>query len=167
VVITIETSLGTITAELNEKQAPVTVANFLAYVDGKHYDGTIFHRVIKDFMIQGGGFSTKMVQKPTQAPIKNEAGNGLANDRGTLAMARTGVVDSATCQFFINHRNNDFLNHQDETPRGFGYCVFGKVVGGMDVVDKIAAVVTSGKSGPMQDMPLQPVEIKSIRRQEA
>jgi cyclophilin family peptidyl-prolyl cis-trans isomerase len=115
-------------------------------------------------MIQGGGFSTGMVQKPTRPPIRNEAANRLANDRGTLAMARTGVVDSATSQFFINHRDNAFLNHQDESLRGFGYCVFGKVVAGMDVVDRIASVATSGKHGPLQDAPLQPVEIKSVRR---
>ena len=165
-VVVIETSLGTITAELDAARAPLTVANFLAYADEKFYDGTIFHRVIKDFMIQGGGFTTQMKQKTTKSPIKNEADNGLKNDRGTLAMARTGVIDSATAQFFINHgANNAFLNHTAKTDRGWGYAVFGKVTNGMDVVDKIAAVATSGKGGPMQDLPLQQVEIKSIRRQ--
>ena len=167
VIVVIETSLGTITAELDLAKAPVTVSNFLAYVDDKFYDGTIFHRVIKGFMVQGGGFTAGMKQKPTKAPIKNEADNGLTNDRGTLAMARTMVVDSATSQFFINHgERNGFLNHRDKTTQGYGYTVFGKVTSGMDVVDKIAAVET-GQAGPFGDVPQTPVEIKSIRRQTA
>ena len=168
VIVVIETSQGSITAELYPDKAPATVSNFLAYADEKFYDGTVFHRVIRDFMIQGGGFTTQMKQKPTKAPVKNEADNGLKNDRGTLAMARTMVVDSATSQFFINHgERNGFLNHRAKTPDAYGYAVFGKVTAGMDVVDKIAAVETTGKSGPFQDMPLTPVEIKSIRRQAA
>ncbi len=165
-VVIIETSQGRITAELFPDKAPLSVSNFLAYVESKFYDGTIFHRVIPGFMVQGGGFTSQMRQKPTQPTVKNEAGNGLKNERGTLAMARTMVVDSATAQFFINHKDNAFLDHQDETPRGFGYTVFGKVTEGMDIVDKIAAVQT-GTVGPFQNVPLQPVEIKSIRRQTA
>ena len=161
----IETSLGSITLELDEKAAPVTVGNFLEYVDSGFYDGTIFHRVIDGFMIQGGGFTKDMVQKQTRSPIKNEANNGLKNDRGTIAMARTSVVDSATCQFFINHRDNDFLNFRSTDARGFGYAVFGKVTDGMDVVDKIASVATTTKNY-MQDVPVQPVVIISIRRTE-
>ena len=165
VIVVIETSMGAITAELYQDKAPATVANILSYVDEKYYDGTVFHRVIKDFMIQGGGFTTQMKQKPTKAPVKNEADNGLKNERGTLAMARTPVVDSATAQFFINHgEHNDFLDFKSKTPQGYGYTVFGKVIDGMDVVDKIATVETTGKSGPFQDMPLKQVEIKSIRR---
>ena len=162
VTIVIETSLGNITAELYPDQAPLTVANFLAYVDDKFYDGTIFHRVIKNFMVQGGGFTPQMKQKQTKAPVKNEADNGLKNERGTLAMARTSIVDSATAQFFINHKDNAFLNHSAKTDRGWGYAVFGKVTEGMDVVDKIASVATGGN-----DVPQTPVEIKSIRRQAA
>ena len=166
-VVVIETSLGNITAELYPDKAPVTVSNFLAYADEKFYDGTIFHRVIKGFMIQGGGFTAGMKQKSTKAPIKNEADNGLTNDRGTLAMARTMVVDSATSQFFINHgERNGFLNHRAKNPQEYGYAVFGKVISGMDVVDKIAAVAT-GQAGPFGDVPQTPVEIKSIRRQAA
>lgn len=166
-IVVIETSLGTITAELYPDKAPISVSNFLAYVDDKAYDSTIFHRVMPGFMIQGGGFTTQMKQKPTKAPIKNEADNGLKNERGTLAMARTAVIDSATSQFFINHgARNDFLNHTAKTPQGYGYAVFGKVTEGMDVVDKIAAVET-GTVGPFQNVPQTPVEIKSIRRQPA
>lgn len=161
--VLIETSLGTMTAALDDEKAPVTVANFLSYVDKGFYNGTIFHRVIPDFMIQGGGFEPTMRQKPTDAPIKNEAANGLANDRGTLAMARTSVVDSATSQFFINHRDNAFLNHRAPTPQGFGYAVFGKLTAGLDVLDKIAAVAT-GSVGPYDDVPREPVVILSIRR---
>lgn len=166
VLVVIETSLGSITAELNADKAPLSVSNFLAYVDDKTYDGTIFHRVIPGFMIQGGGFTPKMIQKSTKAPIANEAGNGLKNERGTLAMARTMVVDSATSQFFINHKDNAFLNHQGNDPRTFGYAVFGKVIDGMDVVDKIAGVETAN-AGPFQNVPVQTVEIKSIRRKAA
>ncbi len=155
-----ETSLGNVEIELLAEKAPVSVSNFLAYVDGGFYDGTIFHRVISGFMIQGGGFEGGMNQKPTRAPIKNEAKNGLKNDRGTLSMARTSVIDSATSQFFINVANNDFLNHGT---RDYGYAVFAKVVGGMDVVDKIAAVRT-GVSGGMRDVPVETVTIKSVKR---
>jgi len=160
--VIIETSAGTIKAELWPDKAPATVKNFLAYADDKHYDGTIFHRVIAGFMIQGGGFDAAMGEKPTRAPVKNEARSDVRNERGTLAMARTMVVDSATAQFFINLVDNGFLNHQNETPRGFGYCVFGKVTEGMDVVDKIAAVAT-GNRGQFENVPTEPALIKSVR----
>ena len=165
--ITIETSLGTITAELYQEKAPLTVSNILAYVDEKFYDNTIFHRVINGFMIQGGGFTKDMQQKTTKAPVKNEADNGLSNTRGTLAMARTMIVDSATCQFFINlvDENARNLDFKSKTDMGWGYCVFGKVTDGMDVVDKIAKVEASG-SGRHQNVPVEPVIIKSIRRKE-
>ena len=158
---TIETSMGSITLELDDAKAPVTVANFLDYAKSGHYDGTIFHRVIDGFMIQGGGFPKAMDQKPTKAPIKNEAANGLLNKRGTIAMARTMVVDSATSQFFINLVDNDFLNFRAPTPQFFGYAVFGKVTDGMDVVDKIAKVKT-GNSGMHQNVPEEPVVIKKV-----
>ena len=161
-----ETSLGNFTVELFEKEAPITTKNFLRYVDENHYDGTIFHRVIPGFMIQGGGMEPGMGEKDTHDPIKNEATNGVRNDRGTLAMARTNVVDSATAQFFINLKDNDFLNHQPGPPSAFGYAVFGKVTEGMDVVDKIAKVKT-GVRRPHSDVPLEDVVIKSIRRTEA
>ena len=161
-VVLISTSLGDIQVELFEDKAPITVKNFLAYVNDKSYDGTIFHRVIPAFMIQGGGFDANMTQKPTKPPIKNEAGNGLKNDNGTLAMARTGVVDSATSQFFINTKDNAFLNHKDDSPQGYGYAVFGKVIGGMDVVQKIEKIST-GNKGMHQNVPTEPVVIKSIR----
>ena len=160
--ITIQTSEGTIKADLDEEKAPITVENFMRYVDDGHYDGTIFHRVIPSFMIQGGGFSADMKQKPVKAPIRNEAGNGLTNDRGTLAMARTSVVDSATSQFFINTADNAFLNHRGETPDAFGYTVFGKVVEGLDVVDRIEKLPT-GRAGHHDDVPVKPVVIQSIR----
>jgi len=163
--VVIDTTLGTMKAELYQDQAPVTVSNFLAYADEGFYNGTIFHRVIPNFMIQGGGFTPDMNQKATKAQIKNEAGNGLKNDRGTLAMARTMVVDSATCQFFINHKNNDFLNHQNNTPQGFGYCVFGKVTDGLDVLDKIAAVRTGRHPAGHADVPVETVKIISITRE--
>jgi cyclophilin family peptidyl-prolyl cis-trans isomerase len=163
--VTMKTSLGDIKIELYPDKAPATVKNFLSYVDDKFYDGTIFHRVISGFMIQGGGFTPDMAQKPTKAPVKNEAQNGLKNDRGTLAMARTMVVDSATAQFFINVVDNDFLNFRSPDVRGFGYCVFGKVVEGMDVVDKIKAVPTGQKNG-MGDVPNDPVKILEVRRAE-
>lgn len=163
-VVIMETSLGTIKIELDAAKAPVTVANFLTYVDEGFFDDTIFHRVIPDFMIQGGGFTANMQQKPTHSPIKNEAGNGLKNERGTLAMARTGVVDSATGQFFINVRDNAFLNHRTNTPDGYGYAVFAKVTAGMDVVDKIVAVPTHS-AGMHDDVPVGPVVIKSVRRE--
>ena len=158
---TIETSMGSITLELDDAKAPVPVANFLDYAKAGHYDGTIFHRVIDGFMIQGGGFTKAMDQKPTKAPIKNEAANGLLNKRGTIAMARTMVVDSATSQFFINLVDNDFLNFRAPTPQFFGYTVFGKVTDGMDVVDKIAKVKT-GNSGMHQNVPEEPVVIKKV-----
>ncbi len=158
---TIETSMGSITLELDDAKAPVTVANFLDYAKAGHYDGTIFHRVIDGFMIQGGGFTKAMDQKPTKAPIKNEAANGLLNKRGTIAMARTMVVDSATSQFFINLVDNDFLNFRAPTPQFFGYAVFGKVTDGMEVVDKIAKVKT-GNSGMHQNVPEEPVVIKKV-----
>ena len=162
-VVIIETSLGTITAELDKAKAPISVANFLQYVADGHYDGTIFHRVIPDFMIQGGGFTADMQQKPgLRAQIKNEATNGLKNDEGTLAMARTNVVDSATSQFFINAgANNGFLNNTGTTAETYGYAVFGKVIGGMDVVDQIEGVPT-GTRGPHANVPNTPVEILSI-----
>ncbi len=152
--VIIETNMGKIDVELNAEKAPISVANFLQYVESGHYNDTIFHRVINNFMVQGGGFDRHMRQKTTRAMIKNEAKNGLKNDRGTLAMARTGVVDSATSQFFINHKDNDFLNHGG---RDYGYAVFGKVTKGMDAVDAIARVRT--KSG---DVPVNPVIIKKI-----
>ncbi len=158
-VVLLETSLGEIKIELDTEKAPISVGNFLAYVKDGHYNGTVFHRVIKDFMIQGGGFTEAMSEKKSaHPPIKNEAGNGLKNERGTLAMARTNVVDSATAQFFINTVTNDFLNHTDETARGFGYAVFGKVISGMDVVDKIRAVPTA-RRGMYDDVPKTPVVI--------
>ncbi len=160
--VTMKTSLGEIEIELYADKAPITVKNFLDYVQAKYYDGTIFHRVIPAFMIQGGGFSPDMQQKSTNAPIKNEAGNGLKNVPGTLAMARTGVVDSATAQFFINTKENTFLDHRDESPSGFGYAVFGKVSKGLDVVKKIEGVATANK-GPHQNVPVTPVVIESVR----
>ncbi|HXQ20892.1 MAG TPA: peptidylprolyl isomerase [Candidatus Acidoferrales bacterium] len=159
--VLISTSMGDIKVELYEDKAPETVKNFLGYVSDKFYDGTIFHRVIPDFMIQGGGFDKDMRQKPTKAPIKNEAGNGVKNDTGTIAMARTNVVDSATAQFFINVKDNGFLNHRDESQAGFGYAVFGKVVDGMDVVHKIEHAATTTK-GMNQNVPVEAVVIKSI-----
>jgi peptidyl-prolyl cis-trans isomerase B (cyclophilin B) len=158
---TIETSMGSITVELDDEKAPITVKNFLDYAASGHYDGTIFHRVIDGFMIQGGGFTKAMDQKPTKDPIKNEAANGLTNKRGTIAMARTMVVDSATSQFFINLVDNDFLNFRAPTPQYYGYAVFGKVTDGMDVVDKIAKVKT-GFAGPHQNVPEEPIVIKKV-----
>ena len=158
---TIETSMGTISLELDEGKAPETVRNFCAYAQAGHYDGTIFHRVIDGFMIQGGGFTKDMNQKPTGEPIRNEAMNGLRNLRGTIAMARTMVVDSATSQFFINLVDNDFLDFSSPTPQGFGYAVFGKVTDGMDVVDRIAKVRT-GSVGPHQNVPEDPIVIKKV-----
>ena len=158
---TIETSMGSITLELDETKAPVTVKNFIDYAKAGHYDGTIFHRVIDGFMIQGGGFTPAMEQKKTRDPIKNEATNGLSNARGTIAMARTSVVDSATSQFFINLVDNAFLNFRAPTPQYYGYAVFGKVTEGMDVVDRIAKVRT-GFAGPHQNVPVEPVVIKKV-----
>jgi peptidyl-prolyl cis-trans isomerase B (cyclophilin B) len=164
--VVMETSEGKITIELWKDKAPVTVENFLRYTDEDFYAGTIFHRVIDNFMIQGGGMTADMKQKTTHEPIKNEAAAALKNARGTIAMARTQVVDSATSQFFINVKDNDFLNHRDKTPRGFGYAVFGEVVEGMDVVDKIRKVKTT-TAGPYRDVPEKPVVIKSVRRLES
>lgn len=160
-VVVIETSLGTLTAELDRANAPISVENFLAYVEAGHYSSTIFHRVIKGFMIQGGGFTADMTQKPTRDPIKNEAINGLTNDRGTLAMARTNVVDSATTQFFINTVDNAALNNRGTTADTYGYAVFGRITEGLDVVDQIENVAT-GSRGPFRDVPNTPIEIVSI-----
>ncbi|SHI77690.1 peptidyl-prolyl cis-trans isomerase B (cyclophilin B) [Malonomonas rubra DSM 5091] len=159
--VRMQTSMGQITIELDNENAPISSENFLAYVRDGFYEQTIFHRVIPNFMVQGGGFTSAMKQKKTKAEIKNEADNGLKNERGTLAMARTQIVDSATCQFFINLVDNDFLNHKSPTPSGYGYAVFGKVTEGMDVVDEIAKVAT-GNYGPHQDVPKDPVLIESV-----
>jgi peptidyl-prolyl cis-trans isomerase B (cyclophilin B) len=156
--VKLETSMGEIVLELNQEKAPATTANFLAYVKDGFYDGTIFHRVINGFMIQGGGFDANMKQKRTRAPIKNEADNGLTNAPYTIAMARTPDPDSASSQFFINVADNKMLNHRDKTPQGWGYAVFGKVVKGQDVVDKIKAVATSNR-GMHQNVPVEPVTI--------
>jgi cyclophilin family peptidyl-prolyl cis-trans isomerase len=165
-VVVFETSKGNIEVELNEAKAPVTVKNFLDYVDSHFFDGLIFHRVIDNFMIQGGGFTPDMTQKNGKAPIENEAGNGLTNDKYTIAMARTSVVNSATSQFFINTKDNAFLNHKDNTPQGFGYAVFGKVVKGQDVVDAIGKVKTGTKNG-FNDVPLETVTITKAYRKDA
>ena len=158
-----DTSKGKMVIELYPDKAPQTVQNFLAYVDAGFFDGTIFHRVIPNFMIQGGGFTADMNQKPTNASIKNEADNGLKNQRGTLAMARTSDPDSATGQFFINSADNDFLNFKSKTPQGWGYAVFGKVVEGLEVIDAISAVET-GTSGTHSDVPVEPVVVNSAKR---
>ncbi|SDO99046.1 peptidyl-prolyl cis-trans isomerase B (cyclophilin B) [Ralstonia sp. 25mfcol4.1] len=157
--VQLQTTQGVITIELDAEKAPKTVENFLSYVRKGHYDNTVFHRVIKNFMIQGGGFEPGMKQKDTDAPIENEAGNGLKNDRYTVAMARTNAPHSATAQFFINVVDNDFLNFSSPTPQGFGYAVFGKVVEGTDVVDAIKGVRT-GSSGFHQDVPMEDVVIQ-------
>ena len=156
--VRLETSMGEIVIELNEDAAPVTVKNFVEYVEAGHFDGTVFHRVIPDFMIQGGGFTSKMARKDTRAPIANEASNGLKNERGTIAMARTSDPNSATSQFFINHADNGFLDYVDQSNPG--YAVFGRTVEGMDVVDAIAGVETTSRMG-MDDVPVEPVVIKS------
>ena len=161
--IVLDTSKGKIVLELYPDNAPETVKNFLNYVDAKYYDGTIFHRVIPNFMIQGGGFTTDMKRKAPQAPIKNEADKGLKNERGTIAMARTGDPHSATAQFFINSKNNDFLNHKSKTQQGWGYTAFGKVVDGMKTVDAISAAKTKTVGG-FQDVPAEQVVIKSASR---
>lgn len=157
--VKLSTNFGDITLDLNAEKAPITVANFIQYVESGFYDGLIFHRVINDFMIQGGGMDAQMKQKATEAEIQNEADNGLSNDQYTIAMARTSVPHSASSQFFINVNNNDFLNHTAPTPSGWGYCVFGKVIEGMDVVDRIKSVKTSSKAGH-QDVPVEPVIIE-------
>jgi len=163
-VAVIETSMGNIKVELFAKEAPLSVKNFLAYANNGFFKDTVFHRVIPNFMAQGGGLTADLQPKPGDLPpIKNEAGNKLKNDRGTLAMARTGVVDSATSQFFINVVNNDFLNHSDETQRGFGYAVFGKVIEGMDVVDKMVAAPQKRQNSVFQNVPVTPIVIKSVK----
>lgn len=159
--VTIRTTFGEITLELDAEKAPKTVENFLAYARDGFYDGTIFHRVIDNFMIQGGGFDTEMQQKAAGEPIENEADNGLQNDFGTVAMARTMDPHSATAQFFINVKDNDFLNHSGKNPQGWGYAVFGKVTEGSEVLDKIRAVPTTSRDGH-QDVPADPVIIESV-----
>jgi cyclophilin family peptidyl-prolyl cis-trans isomerase len=161
-VVLMKTSLGDVKIELDKAKAPVTVDNFVVYVNEKFYDGTIFHRVIPQFMIQGGGFDKDMNQKKTKAPIKNEAGNGLKNTTGTIAMARTSDPNSATAQFFINTKDNAFLDHKNDTPQGYGYAVFGTVVDGMDVVKKIEQVQTTTRP-PFENVPVTAVVIESIR----
>jgi peptidyl-prolyl cis-trans isomerase B (cyclophilin B) len=163
-VVEVETNYGTFVITLNPDKAPKSVANFLSYVDGKHYDNTIFHRVIKTFMIQGGGYDPQFEKKPVRAAITNEADNGLKNTRGTVAMARTGEPHSATAQFFVNVVDNKFLDHSGKHQQGWGYAVFGAVTEGMDVVDKIKDVAT-GAQGPFaKDCPEDPVVIRQIRR---
>jgi cyclophilin family peptidyl-prolyl cis-trans isomerase len=158
--IRFETTLGDFTVELFEKDAPLSVANFLSYIDAEFFDGTIFHRIVPGFVIQGGGFTEDMTQKKTQSPVKNEADNGLKNTRGSLSMARTSDINSATSQFFVNLKDNDFLDHS----RGnFGYAVFARVSEGMEVIDKIAAVETGRKRG-FDDVPVEAVIMKSVRR---
>ncbi len=162
--VLLETTMGNITIELDAQKAPNTVSNFLAYVDDGYFVDTIFHRVIPNFMIQGGGITADMQDKPSKhKPIQNEANNGLKNDRGTLAMARTGDPHSATSQFFINHNDNAFLNFSSETPQGWGYAVFGKVIDGMDVVDAMAKVQT-GNSGGHQDVPVETITMTGASR---
>jgi peptidyl-prolyl cis-trans isomerase B (cyclophilin B) len=161
-VVTMSTNMGDIRIELNADKAPITTKNFLAYVNDGHFDGLIFHRVIPGFMIQGGGFDSGMSQRATKSPIKNEASNGLKNVIGSIAMARTNVVDSATAQFFINVKDNDFLNHKNTSPDGFGYAVFGQVIEGMDVVQSIEKVKT-GNRGMHQDVPVDAVVINSVK----
>ena len=160
-VVTMRTNQGDVEIELFADKAPITVENFLRYVDEKHYHNTVFHRVINGFMVQGGGMSADMVEKTTHAPIQNEASNGLSNKTGTIAMARTSDVHSATAQFFINVADNDFLDYRSPTPSGYGYCVFGKVTKGMEVVDKIKTAETSTKKGH-QDVPIKTVEILEV-----
>ena len=161
-VVTMSTNMGDIRIELNADKAPITTKNFLAYVNDGHFDGLIFHRVIPGFMIQGGGFDSKMSQRPTKSPIKNEAHNGLKNVKGSIAMARTDVVDSATAQFFINVKDNDFLDHKNTSPGGYGYAVFGEVIEGMDIVHTIEKVKT-GNRGMHQDVPVEAVVITSVK----
>lgn len=163
-VVLVETSMGNIKIELFAKEAPISVNNFLDYANSGFYKDTVFHRVIPNFMAQGGGMTADLQPKPgNKPPIKNEAGNGLKNNRGTVAMARTGVVDSATSQFFINVVNNDFLNHTNDTPQGFGYAVFGKVIDGMDVVDKMVAAPQKRQNPVFQNVPATPIVIKAVK----
>ena len=163
--VKLTTSMGDIVLVLDAEKAPVTVENFTTYVENGHYDGVIFHRIIPGFMVQGGGMEPGMKEKSTGAPIKNEADNGLKNERGTIAMARTPDPDSATAQFFINVKDNDFLNFRSATPDGWGYCVFGKVVEGMDVVDAIKGVAT-GSKGFHQNVPVEDVIIERVEVEE-
>ncbi|MDR2574673.1 MAG: peptidyl-prolyl cis-trans isomerase [Desulfovibrio sp.] len=158
-VVKLETSLGDIFVRLDERKAPISTANFIQYVKSGHYDGTIFHRVIKSFMIQGGGFTPEMKQRPSRAAIRNEADNGLKNQKYAIAMARTNDPHSATAQFFINTKDNAFLDFRSQTSQGWGYAVFGKVIKGQDVVDKIESIST-GQRGPYDDVPVTPVIIK-------
>lgn len=160
--VIIETSKGNIEIELYQTEAPETVKNFINYASSGFYNDTIFHRVIKGFMIQGGGLTENMQNKETDKPIKNEATNGLSNKRGTIAMARTSEPHSASSQFFINHKDNDFLDFKDESPNGWGYCVFGIVVNGLDIVDEIANVET-GNYGPYSDVPKNVIQIISVK----
>lgn len=162
-VVQLDTSMGQIVIELNQEKAPQTVANFLDYVQSGHYDGTIFHRVIDGFMIQGGGFDANMKEKNTGTPIKNEANNGLANEVGTIAMARTSDPHSATAQFFINVNNNGFLNYSSPSVQGYGYAVFGKVIDGMDVVNLIKSVPTGRYGNIHDDVPTTPIVINSAK----
>ena len=162
-VVIMKTNMGTIEITLDAEKAPVTVENFLSYVNEGFYDGTIFQRVIPDFMIQGGRYTAKLTKKPTKPPIINEAPNRVPNMRGTIAMARTSVVNSATCQFFINLKDNDFLDHKNRSEKLFGYAVFGEVTKGMEVVDKIAGVKTQYKSDEFTNLPVNPVVIESVK----
>ena len=165
-IIRLHTSKGAIDIELNEALAPVSCRNFIEYVDSGQYDNTIFHRVIPSFMVQGGGFTPDMQQKSTNDSIENEASNGLTNDTGTVAMARTGDPHSATCQFFINVNDNEFLNHSGKNPQGWGYCVFGKVVSDMDIVMEMSTVPT-GSSGPYSDVPVEQIIIERAEKLDA
>lgn len=162
-IVVMETNKGDVVIELFKKEAPITVKNFLTYIDDKYYNNTIFHRVIPGFMIQGGGFNASLESKPTKQAIKNEATNQVSNKRGTIAMARTGVIDSATSQFFINVVNNNSLDHRDTSRQGFGYCVFGKVISGMQVVDQIVNAPTTRQNYHL-NVPIEPIIIKTIRR---
>jgi peptidyl-prolyl cis-trans isomerase A (cyclophilin A) len=166
-IVVIDTNVGQIEVELDSAKAPISVQNFLGYVDERHYDNTVFHRVIRGFMVQGGGYTTKYREKKTFAPIKNEATNGLSNERGSIAMARTGVVDSATAQFFINTVNNRRLNHQNKTKRGYGYTVFGRVIRGMEVVDQIERTPTGSCPHFARDCPRSQIVILKVRRKAA
>jgi len=163
-IVEVTTNHGTFAIQLEQAKAPKSVENFLRYVDAKHYDGTVFHRVISTFMIQGGGFDQRLEKKPTNPPVQNEADNGLKNTRGTVAMARTSEPHSASSQWFVNVVDNKFLDHQAKTDQGWGYAVFGKVIEGMDVVDKIKGVKTGPGGQFTKDCPVEPVVIQSVRR---
>lgn len=163
-IVEVTTNHGTFAIELAQGKAPKSVENFLRYVDAQHYDGTVFHRIIPTFMIQGGGFDQRLEKKPTNAPVQNEADNGLKNTRGTVAMARTSDPHSASSQWFVNVVDNKFLDHQAKTDQGWGYAVFGKVIEGMDVVDKIKGVKTGASGQFTKDCPVEPVVIQSVRR---